>query len=298
MCETTVNLWGSPAHALEYLARADAIPHRTEGEAALLECLPRPLRRVLDLGSGDGRLLALVKLARPDARAVALDFSETMLDRLRARFEPTLRSASSRTTWTIRCPPRSARSMRSSRASPFTICRTTRKRALYEEVYRLLGPRGVFCNLEHVASPTAALHEQFLASLDVDSGRGRSVEQAAGRGDTARLAPSHRLCRRRLPLEVAGARAACGHEARKRMMTPSRYWPPMALITPIFQVSCGTSRDASDDAEQTLATDGTDFQVSCGTSCDATDDTEQTLATDGTDNTEFFEFGRKLGRRL
>ena len=44
------------------------------------------MTRVLDLGSGDGRLLALVKLAHPDAQAVAIDFSDTMLDRLRARF--------------------------------------------------------------------------------------------------------------------------------------------------------------------------------------------------------------------
>ena len=70
------NLWGSPAHALEYLARADTIPHRSEGERTLLEFLPAHVTRVLDLGSGDGRLLALVKLTHPDAQAVAIDFSE------------------------------------------------------------------------------------------------------------------------------------------------------------------------------------------------------------------------------
>src|SRR5690349_21309017 len=78
--------WTTAEHALAYLAHADRIPHRTEGEAALIAQLPSNMWRVLDLGTGDGRLLALVKLARPETQAIALDFSPPMLEAVRARF--------------------------------------------------------------------------------------------------------------------------------------------------------------------------------------------------------------------
>jgi tRNA (cmo5U34)-methyltransferase len=167
MQDTAVNLWDSPAHALGYLARGDAIPHRTEGEAELLEWLPRSPARVLDLGSGDGRLLALVRLARPDAEAVALDFSETMLERLRVRFDGDSRV--SVVAHNLDDPLPGEPGTFDAVVSSFAIHHLPheRKRTLYEEVFALLRPGGVFCNLEHVASPTPALHERFLAALAV-----------------------------------------------------------------------------------------------------------------------------------
>jgi hypothetical protein len=62
-----MNEWATAEHALAYLARADAIPHRTDGEAALLDLEPRDARRILDLGTGDERLLSLLKIDRPGA---------------------------------------------------------------------------------------------------------------------------------------------------------------------------------------------------------------------------------------
>jgi tRNA (cmo5U34)-methyltransferase len=168
MSDHGINLWDTPAHALEYLAHQDAIPHRTEGEAALLEALPPALTRVLDLGSGDGRLLTLVKLARPGCRAVALDFSETMLERLRARFgdDPGVTIIGH----DLNLPLPDSLGMFDAIVLCFAIHHVThpRKRELYEEIYRRLAPGGAFCNLEHVASPTRRLHEAFLHALGVD----------------------------------------------------------------------------------------------------------------------------------
>ena len=162
-----VNLWGSAAHELEYLARADQIPHRTEGEAELLDCLPPQIGRVLDVGSGDGRLLALVKLARPDAHAVALDFSATMIARLRERFADD--PAVTIVAHDLDRPLPALLDDFDAVVSSFAIHHLTdaRKRALYEEIYRALRPGGQFCNLEHVASATPSLHESFLARLNV-----------------------------------------------------------------------------------------------------------------------------------
>jgi SAM-dependent methyltransferase len=167
MNESHVNLWASPQHALEYLSKADSIPHRTEGEAALLECLPPTVSRVLDVGSGDGRLLGLIKLAWPNVRAVALDFSPTMLDRLRSRFAGD--SAVEVVVHDLDQPLPGALGSFDAVVSSFAIHHLThgRKRTLYEEIAAVLAPNGAFLNLEHVASPTQALHEQFLAALDL-----------------------------------------------------------------------------------------------------------------------------------
>jgi tRNA (cmo5U34)-methyltransferase len=167
MADIDINLWDSSAHALGYLARADSIPRRVEGERTLLEFLPTSMTRVLDLGTGDGRLLALVRHARPDAEAMALDFSETMLEQSRVRFagEPLVTIVAH----DMNVPFNESLGTFDAVVSSFAIHHLPheRKRSLYAEVYRLLRPGGVFLNLEHVASPTEALHLQFLAALDV-----------------------------------------------------------------------------------------------------------------------------------
>ena len=164
-----VNLWTSTAHAQDYLERAESISHRNEGEAALLEFIPRCTRRVLDLGTGDGHLLALVRdeLARqqqPGSEGVAVDFSPAMLEAARKRFAG---DASVSVIAHNMDEPLPALGKFDAVISCFAIHHLVheRKRALYSEIYGLLNPGGVFCNLEHVASPTPRLHEEFLRGI-------------------------------------------------------------------------------------------------------------------------------------
>ena len=159
-----MNEWQSLGHTLAYLERADRIPHRAAGEAALLEELPPSMRRVLDLGSGDGRLLQLALLARPEACGIALDFSPPMLDRLKERFAQDARVEIVGHDLSEVLPDLGSFD---AVVSSFAIhhLEHPRKRQLYKEVWSALEPGGVFCNLEHVASPTPRLHLRFLDAI-------------------------------------------------------------------------------------------------------------------------------------
>ena len=162
----SINLWSEAQHSLDYLQRADTIPHRREGEAALLEFLPAKVERFLDIGSGGGRLLNLVRSTHPAASCVALDFSPAMLEELGKQF-----ATDANITIVAHDLSNLLPDLGSFDAvvSSFAIHHVTheRKRTLYAEIFMLLRPGGVFLNLEHVASPTPSLHRQFLATMDL-----------------------------------------------------------------------------------------------------------------------------------
>jgi tRNA (cmo5U34)-methyltransferase len=162
----SVNLWSNAEHSLGYLQHADSIPHRREGEAVLLEFLPAKVERFLDIGSGGGRLLNLVRSTHPAASCVALDFSPAMLEELRKHFGTDVNITIVAHDLSNSLPDLGTFD---AVVSSFAIHHVTheRKRTLYAEIFTLLNPGGVFLNLEHVASPTPSLHRQFLATMDL-----------------------------------------------------------------------------------------------------------------------------------
>jgi tRNA (cmo5U34)-methyltransferase len=161
---TPISEWQTVDHVLAYLARADKLPHRTEGERVLLDQIPAQVKRILDLGTGNGRLLSLVKMNRPEAEGIALDFSEPMLEQARKRFEQDKHVTVLKHDFSLPLPSKQLGTF-DAIVSSLAIHHLThqRKKQLYNEIFDLLNSKGIFCNLERVASSTQNLHLKFLA---------------------------------------------------------------------------------------------------------------------------------------
>jgi tRNA (cmo5U34)-methyltransferase len=167
-----LNLWTSADHALNYLASSDSIPQHTEGKAVLLELVPKNSKRIIDLGTGDGRLLSLLKINRPKVKSIAVNFSLTMLEAVSKRFADD--TTTKVVTHNLDEPLPASLSTNScfdAVVSSFAIHHLThtRKRALDAEILNLLKPDGVFCNLEHVSSPTTAIQEYFRKTIGIEN---------------------------------------------------------------------------------------------------------------------------------
>jgi tRNA (cmo5U34)-methyltransferase len=187
-----VGEWSDPSRVTEYLSRE--IPHRQTAERMLLEALPPQVGRVLDLGTGDGRLLALVRNEHPGAWCVGVDSSEPMLELARSRFaeeegvELLLHDLSESLSLgahpRLGAPPglgaHPGLGAPPAEGAPQAIdgrfdvvisglaihhLEDHRKRALFGEIYELLQVGGVFANLDLVASPSAAEHERFRCEI-------------------------------------------------------------------------------------------------------------------------------------
>jgi tRNA (cmo5U34)-methyltransferase len=162
------DIWKRPDVVSAFLdERSLLIPDRPRQLDVILRLLrfaPRQPARVLDLGCGDGVLLATVLDAFPQASGVALDFSPPMLEQARRRLAAfgsrasTVEADLGTPDWlkTVQGPFDAVVS-----GFPIHHLPDERKQALYREIFDLLAPGGNFVNCEHVASATPRIEKMF-----------------------------------------------------------------------------------------------------------------------------------------
>jgi tRNA (cmo5U34)-methyltransferase len=161
---TSSQEWSDPSKSSYYLNKVDTYSNRPSGEKVLLDCIPDTAKKILDVGSGDGRIIKLIKenfQDRSDIEFTALDVSTTMLEALKNNFK---NDSSVKIIKHDLDNPLSELGYFDTVVSSFAIhhLRNKRKFELFEEIYELLNPLGVFCNLEHVASISARHHIKFF----------------------------------------------------------------------------------------------------------------------------------------
>jgi len=166
----TLEVWKRSDVTESFLTeRSLLIPDRQRQLSVLLRILNHTshdtrLSRVLDLGTGDGILLAAVLDAFPQATGSAVDFSPPMLQQARAKLDrfgtraAVVEGDLSSSAWRAGLEGRFD-------AVISGLCihhlPDKRKRELYREIYELLNEGGLFLNTEHVSSPGPKGEELF-----------------------------------------------------------------------------------------------------------------------------------------
>lgn len=133
---------------------------------ALISRMQKKVVNFLDLGCGDGVLGWAVLSKYPKARGVFLDFSKAMIEAAQKKAPRNktnlifIEEDYGKRSWT--------RSV--SRYGKFDLIISgfsihhqpdKRKKEIYREIFKLLAPRGLFLNLEHVLSATPKLKSVF-----------------------------------------------------------------------------------------------------------------------------------------
>ena len=152
--------WLTSWRVRQYLNRANNIPYRSDGEQVLLDFIPMSTRRILDLGTGDGRLIKLLRQKIPNIKCIGIDFSPHMLNILRRLYEADKSVSIVEHDFGSQLPEIGFFDAIVSSLAIHHL-RDHRKKALYSEIHSMLRPGGIFCNLDHVASSSVILSQHF-----------------------------------------------------------------------------------------------------------------------------------------
>jgi len=176
--KTTDQIWKSGTVGKQYLEGVrGAIPLAAQQIELVLFIVgqaPRKVMRFLDLGCGDGILGRALFDRCPDARGVFLDFSQTMI----AAAKEKLLASPYEAVFIVQDYGQPGWVQVVAEQAPFDVIVSgfsihhqpdVRKRAIYQELFELLAPGGLFLNLEHVASASewgrGIFDQYFIESL-------------------------------------------------------------------------------------------------------------------------------------
>jgi SAM-dependent methyltransferase len=162
--------WKQPQWAEDWPSFREGLPHAAVAERMLMEHLVRgEVNRVLDLGTGDGRMIAVLRESRPHVAAVGLDLSPQLLEAARERFQ---------VGEDVRIEEQDLMQPLPDDLGQFDLVISAltihhlpdpRKRELFAEVFELLQPGGSFYDLDVVAAPTAELHQLSQSAFGFDA---------------------------------------------------------------------------------------------------------------------------------
>jgi tRNA (cmo5U34)-methyltransferase len=177
--------WNEPELAREYVERTDRDANQREDGfkimIGLLPFDPDEAIRVLDVGTGQGAVAALVLYAFPNATAVGLDVSEPMMqiagERM-ARYGERFR---------YHLGDFVDGELPNNLGGQFDVVVSSRaihhlptdnKQRLYRALYESLKPGGGIFNLDSVAPPDDVLHQRYREAGRVIRGQPRTGESA------------------------------------------------------------------------------------------------------------------------
>ncbi len=166
-----MDAWKNPSIVNNFLANTrKSMPLGREQFDILLRLISKSqtdVNNFIDLGCGDGILANTILTQYPDANGLLLDYSSSMIDAAKDRMsdfqnQSIIQSDLSKNDWSdnIISEPEVV-------VSGYAIhhLKNGRKFELFEEIFEILKPGGIFINMDHVASITSfgnSLFNEFM----------------------------------------------------------------------------------------------------------------------------------------